>query len=184
MVEESVAVLTSRAAAGDADAASALADTLYGQLRRVAQRQLAGERAGHTLSATALVHEAYLKLAGQDAKPADRAHFLAVAAMAMRRVLVSHARKRDAKKRGGGERPVTLEETVVGGALDLDRMLALEEVLNRLAERSERQARAITCKGFGAMTDAEIAEALGVSVPTVRRDLRVASAFLRKELSA
>jgi RNA polymerase sigma factor (TIGR02999 family) len=170
--------------AADAEAEPALAESLYRRLRALAQRQLAGERAGHTLSATALVHEAYIELSGQEKQPVDRAHFLAVASMAMRRVLVSHARKRGAAKRGGGQRAVTLEETVIGAATDLDGMLDLEDALDRLGALSERQARAITFKGFGAMTDAEIAEVLGVSTPTVRRDLRLATAFLRRELSS
>lgn len=175
--------LVSRAAEGDGRAESALAETLYHRLRAVARRHLASERAGHTLSATALVHEAYLKLASQEQQPSERAHFLAVASLAMRRVLVSHARKRRAQKRGSGERPVTLDDALMGGATDLDGLLALDEALSRLEALSERQARAITHKGFGALTDAEIAEVLGVSVPTVRRDLRMAAAFLRRELA-
>ena len=187
MAKEDVAVreLVSRVVEGDAAAEDRLADTLYHQLRGVARRRLASERAGHTLSATALVHEAYLKLAGQDQRPDERAHFLAIASLAMRRVLVSHARKRRAQKRGSGERPVTLDDALMGGAAtDLDGLLALDDALNRLEGLSERQARAITHKGFGALTDAEIAEALGVSVPTVRRDLRLAAAFLRRELAS
>ena len=118
MAKEDVAVreLVSRVVEGDAAAEDRLADTLYHQLRGVARRHLASERAGHTLSATALVHEAYLKLAGQDQRPDERAHFLAIASLAMRRVLVSHARKRRAQKRGSGERPVTLDDALMGGA--------------------------------------------------------------------
>jgi RNA polymerase sigma factor (TIGR02999 family) len=175
--------LLSRAAAGDGEAGSRLLDDLYDQLRAVAQRKLAQERAGHTLSATALVHEAYLKLSGQQQQPTDRAHFLALASIAMRRVLVSHARRRGAHKRGQGERAVTLEETLVGGSTDLDGILALDGALERLRALSARQALAITYKGFGGLTDREIAEVLDVSVPTVRRDLRLASAFLKRELA-
>lgn len=175
--------LVARVVEGDRDAERQLADTLYEQLRGVARRRLAAERAGHTLSATALVHEAYLKLADQREQPRNRAHFLAIASLAMRRVLVSHARRRHAEKRGSGERPVTLDEGLLGGATDLDGLLSVDEALQRLEARSERQARAITHKGFGGLTDAEIAEVLGVSVPTVRRDLRLAAAFLRRELA-
>jgi len=178
---DAIPALVSRAAEGG-QAALQLADTLYGELRRLAQHRLASERAGHTLSATALVHEAYLKLAGQRATPDERAHFLAIASMAMRRVLVSHARARQAAKRGSGERPVTLDEALVVGASSHEELVALDEALGRLEDKSERQAKAIVCKGYGAMTDAEIARVLGVSVPTVRRDLRMATAFLRREL--
>ena len=174
--------LVSRAASGDRAAEGLVLDGLYHQLRKVAQRKLASERAGHTLSATALVHEAYLKLSDQEQQATDRAHFLALASLAMRRVLVSHARRRGAQKRGDGERAITLQETLVGGATDLEGIVALEEALERLHALSERQARAITYKGYGGLTDAEIAAVLGVSVPTVRRDLRLAAAFLKREL--
>ncbi len=178
---DAIPSLVSRAAAGG-EAALELANTLYGELRRLAQHRLASERAGHTLSATALVHEAYIKLAGQRTTPDERAHFLAIASMAMRRVLVSHARARGAVKRGSGERPITLDEAMVAGARSHEELVALDEALVRLEAKSERQARAIVCKGYGAMTDAEIAHVLEVSVPTVRRDLRMAAAFLRREL--
>jgi RNA polymerase sigma factor (TIGR02999 family) len=181
---ELISVLVSRVAEGSAEAEGQLADTLYHQLRAVARRHLASERAGHTLSATALVHEAYLKIAAQRERPAERAHFLAVASMAMRRVLVSHARQRRAQKRGSGEGAVTLDDSLIGGATDLDGLLALDAALTRLEALSERQARALTHKGFGALTDAEIATALGVSVPTVRRDLRLAAAFMKRELAS
>ncbi len=180
---QTIITLVKRVAVGDSTAHAALLDTLYDQLRAIARRQLAAERAGHTLSATALVHEAFLKLGEQEKRPQERAHFLAVASLAMRRVLVSHARKRRAAKRGSGERPVTLDEAVMGGSTDLSGMLALDAALVRLSELSERQARVIVHKGFAAMTDREIAQVMGVSVPTVRRDLRLATAFLRRELS-
>jgi RNA polymerase sigma factor (TIGR02999 family) len=179
---EALVALVSRVVEGSGEAKQQLADTLYAQLRAVARRRLAGERAGHTLSATALVHEAYLKVAEQREKPKDRAHFLAIASVAMRRVLVSHARGKRAAKRGSGERAVTFDEALMGGGTDLEGLLALDDALGRLEALSERQARAITHKGFGALTDAEIAEVLGVSIPTVRRDLRLAAAFLRREL--
>ncbi|MEM1034423.1 MAG: ECF-type sigma factor [Myxococcota bacterium] len=162
----------------------ALADTLYGELKRLAQHRLASERAGHTLSATALVHEAYLKLAGQRTTPDERAHFLAIASMAMRRVLVSHARARHAAKRGSGERAITLDEALADAPTSFEGLVALDDALRRLEAKSERQARAIVGRGYGGMTDAEIARVLGVSVPTVRRDLRLATAFLRRELSS
>lgn len=181
--QDQVALLVTQVASGDGQAREKLLVTLYDQLRAIARRKLASERAGHTLSATALVHEAFLKLGDQKAAVQNRAHFLAVASLAMRRVLVSHARRRAANKRGGGQRAVTLDDALVGGVTDIDGMLALDTALDKLEQLSKRQALAVTHKGFAAMTDKEIADALGVSVPTVRRDLRVASAFLKRELA-
>lgn len=181
---EVIGLLVSRVVAGSPEAEAELTATLYDRLRAVARRHVASERAGHTLSATALVHEAYLKLVAQRERPAERAHFLAVASMAMRRVLVSHARQRRAEKRGGGEAAVTLDDALIGGTTDLEGLIALDTALTRLEALSERQARALTHKGFGALTDAEIALVLGVSVPTVRRDLRLAAAFMKRELGS
>jgi RNA polymerase sigma factor (TIGR02999 family) len=179
-----VSALVLRVTNGDPAARASLLETLYDHLRSLARRHLAAERAGHTLSATALVHEAFLKLQAQDRSPTERAHFLAVASIAMRRVLVSHSRKRRAAKRGDGERAVTLDDEAIAGVHGVDDILAIDEVLSRLSALNERQAQVITHKAFGAMTDQEIAEVVGVSVATVRRDLRLASAFLRRELSA
>jgi RNA polymerase sigma factor (TIGR02999 family) len=181
--EVEVSVLVSRARGGDPHASAALLETLYDHLRALARRHLAAERAGHTLSATALVHEAYLKLQAQSQTPSDRAHFLAIASLAMRRVLVSHSRKRRAAKRGSGERVITLDEALIAGAHGTEDILAIEAALERLAALSERQALVITHKAFAAMTDEEIAQVVGVSVPTVRRDLRMAAAFLRREFA-
>lgn len=173
------------AATGDAAAMEVLHAELYDRLRKMARRRMASERGGHTLSATALVHEAYLKLVDQDrASFQNRAHFLAVAAMAMRRVLVSHARKRGSQKRGSGERAVTLDDAVRDDGLAIDDIVGLDAALTRLAELSERQALVVVYRAFGAMTHEEVAEKLGVSVPTARRDYRLASAWLRRELSA
>ena len=156
---------------------------VYDHLRNLARRKMNAERAGHTLSATALVHEAFIKLVDQkDAAVNDRAHFLAIASLAMRRVLVSHARKRHAAKRGAGERAVTLDEQLQGKELAIDDVVAIDAALSKLAELSERQASVVTHKAFAGMTDNEIAEVLGVSVPTVRRDYRLGSAWLRREL--
>jgi RNA polymerase sigma factor (TIGR02999 family) len=160
---------------------------LYAELRRLAARRLRGERAGHTLSPTALVHEAYLRLAGQ-ATVVDRGQLLATAAIMMRRILVSHARARGAQKRGDGERAVTLDDAIhapaAGAELALDDVIALDELLGRLEAVQPRQARGVTLRVFGGLTDGEIADALGVSTPTVRRDWRMARAWLIKELEA
>ena len=172
------------AISGDSSARANLHEELYDQLRAIARRKMAGERAGHTLSATALVHEAFMKLVDQDrAALNSRAHFLAIASLAMRRVLVSHARKRSAEKRGSGERAVTLDDAMKHDGLATDDIVAVDSALTRLSEMSQRQADVVGYRAFGAMTDKEIAEVLSVSVPTVRRDYRLATAWLRRELS-
>jgi RNA polymerase sigma factor (TIGR02999 family) len=169
---------------GDQEAFGELLPMVYEELRRLARRHLGRERAGHTLSTTALVHEAYFRLAGQEkASFRDRAHFLSVAAMAMRRILVNHARDRVAQKRGGKERPVTLEEGAVGHGGRAAEVLVIDELLDRLAALDERQARVVLYRFYGGLDDAEIADLLSVSVPTVRRDWRAARAFLARELA-
>ncbi len=155
----------------------------YDHLRRIAHRQLGGERAGHTLDTGALVHEAFFKLAGQtDAAFRDRSHFLAVAALAMRRILISHARSRAAQKRGGNAAAVTLDDARHGRDSDLEELLIVDRLLERLAELDARQNKVVVYRFYGGLTDAEIAEALAVSVPTVRRDWRAARAWLAREL--
>lgn len=178
-----VTQLLQRAALGDVAARDQLLSELYGRLKALARRQMAAERAGHTLSATALVHEAFLKLVDQQGAYNDRAHFLAVASLAMRRVLVSHARTRTAQKRGSGNAAITLDDQIKGDGVAIDDLVALDDALSRLAQLSERQAMVVVYRAFGAMSDAEIAEVLGVAVPTVRRDYRLATAWLRRELA-
>lgn len=157
---------------------------VYDDLRRRAHRVLSRERAGHTLNTTALVHEAYSKLSAQDsARFNDRSHFLAVAAMAMRRILINYARDRVAQKRGGDQVRVTLEDPVSPGELGMSEVIAIDELLDRLRQLSERQSQVVVYKFYGGLADAEIAEALGVSAPTVRRDWRAARAWLVRELS-
>jgi RNA polymerase sigma factor (TIGR02999 family) len=162
-----------------------LAPLVYEELRLMASRQLAGQRQGHTLNTTALVHESYLKLVNQASRSwQDRAHFLSVAAVAMRHILVNHAHKRNAQKRGGGKSPATLDEALVAGQeMRTDELLALDEALERLDEVSPRQRAVVEYRFFGGLTHEEIAEVLDVSVPTVRRDWRLARAWLSRELS-
>jgi RNA polymerase sigma factor (TIGR02999 family) len=169
--------------AGDASAADRLLPVLYGELRRLAAGYLRRERTGHTLQPTALVNEAWMKLAGQDTTWQNRAHFLGVAAGAMRRILVDHARRRQAQKRGGGERRVTLTDGVAaaGGGNEID-LVRLDEALERLAALDARQARMVTMRFFAGLTVEETAEALGVSEKTVKRDWAAAKAYLRREL--
>ena len=158
---------------------------VYDELRLMASRQLGRQRPGHTFSTTALVHEAYLKLAREGTAPwQDRAHFLSVAAVVMRHILVNHARSRHAQKRGGVEEVLTLDEAVVGGRnLRSDELLALDEALDRLDVVSPRQRALVEYRFFGGLTHEEIASVLGVSVPTVQRDWRMARAWLARELA-
>jgi len=161
---------------GDSAALDRLVPLVYEDLRRLAQRQLGHEYGERTLSATALVHEAYLKLGGRAMAAGDRAHFLALAARAMRQVLVDHARDRKAAKRGGGlwER-TTLTDGVWVGEFDPDGMLALDEALSELVPR---QRQVVECRFFGGMEEQEIATAMGISERTVHRDWVKARAWL------
>jgi RNA polymerase sigma factor (TIGR02999 family) len=175
-----VTQLLEAAVAGDSQALDRLVPLVYEDLRRVAHRQLDREGGGHTLQTTALIHEAYLKLAVGGAMSAtSRAHFLAIAARAMRQVLVDYARRRKAAKRGGGVVSVTLGDE--GGAPDTsaDDLLALDDALNQL---DPRQRQVIECRFFGGMEEKDIAQVLGVSERTVRRDWVKARAWLYKEL--
>lgn len=163
----------------------ALMPLVYEELRTLARRQLRGQRAGHTLNTTALVHEAYLKLVNQqEATWQNRAHFLSVAAIAMRQILINYAHRRRAQKRGGGQAMATFEESLMGGqATRAEELIALDEALDRLNAINERQSQVVTFRFFGGLTHEEIAEVLGVSKPTVRRDWRIAKAWLTRELA-
>ncbi|GAB5536937.1 MAG: sigma-70 family RNA polymerase sigma factor [Rubricoccaceae bacterium] len=168
---------------GDEAVVDVILPHVYTELQNMARRQLRGERDGHTLDTGALINEAYLKLVKQDrATWQNRAHFLGVAAIAMRRILINYAKKRRAEKRGGGAVLATYEDGDVGRVTRTDELLALDEALHQLAERSERQARVVEMWFFGGLTHVEIAEALGISEPTVRRDWRVARAWLSHAL--
>lgn len=168
---------------GDAEALDRLAPMLYGELRRLASGQLARERRNHTLQATELVHEAFVRLMGTDVPWQDRAHFLAVAARTMRRLLVDHARGRAREKRGGGLHRVTLRPGDAVVDPPREGIVALDDALTGLAGRDERAAAVIELHHFGGLTYDEIAEVLGVSASTVKRDLRLARAWLRREMS-
>lgn len=161
---------------GEPDALERLVPLVYDDLRRLARRQLGHEYGERTLNATALVHESFLKLGGSAMAASDRAHFLAIAARAMRQVLVDHARDRRAAKRGGGawER-TTLTDGAWAADFDPDGMLALDEALAGL---QPRQRQVVECRFFGGMEEQEIAAALGVTERTVRRDWTKARAWL------
>jgi RNA polymerase sigma factor (TIGR02999 family) len=176
--------LLRRANADDRTAFDALVPLVYGELRRLAHNRLRGERTNHTLSTTALVHEAYLELVDGDQTPwQDRAHFLAAAARVMRHVLVDHARARNAQKRGGGWVQVDLEPD----SLELTQECAqaveeLDGALERLSEISPRKARLMEQRYFGGLKLEECAEVLGVSLSTVKSDLQLGRAWLAREI--
>jgi len=173
---------------GAPDAMDRLAPLVYEQLKRIARRQLRAEPAGHTLSTTALVHEAYLKLVDQTrAEWQDRGHFFAVASGAMRRILVDYARRYRAARRGGGDddapvRPISLDNTEIPAAERADALVALDEALERLGRLDERQARVVECRFFGGLSEAETAAALGISQRTVAREWVTARGWLYQEL--
>jgi RNA polymerase sigma factor (TIGR02999 family) len=158
---------------------------IYDELRAMARHQLAGERRNHTLQTTALVHETYLRLIDQtQVTRRGRAYFFAAAARAMRQVLVDHARRRRAKKRGGGQAPLSLEEDQIAVDAVAAELIDLDEALTRLAELNPRPARVVECRFFGGMTTQETAEALDVSLRTVKSDWALAKAWLHRELKA
>lgn len=162
-----------------------LVPLVYEELRAIAHRQLAARGRGGTLQTTALVHEAYLKLVDQSrARLQDRAHFLALASLAMRHVLVDRAKARAALKRGGDHQKITLDEEEIGVDDQPEALLELHEALNRLAELQPRLARVVECRFFGGLTEEEIAEALDVTVRTVQRDWAKARMLLRRELES
>jgi len=172
--------LLEAAVGGDQDALDRLVPLVYDDLRRLAHRQLGREGGGHTLQTTGLVHEAYLKLAGgAGIGAANRAHFLAIAARAMRQVLVDYARRRKAEKRGGGVINVTLNDGDQGMDVSSDDLLALDDILGQL---EERQRQVVELRFFGGLEEKDIAEALGVSERTVRRDWVKARAWLYRAL--
>lgn len=170
---------------GDHSALDRLMPLVYDQLRDLASRQLGREATGHTLQTTALVHDAYLRLVGANVRWEDRKHFFAVAARAMRQVLVEHARERLRDKRGGGAAPLSLDEEIAAYAVERPaQLLDLDEALTRLAAMDDRKARVVELHYFTGLAYEEIAEVLEISPATVHRDLRMAKAWLQRELSS
>jgi RNA polymerase sigma factor (TIGR02999 family) len=168
---------------GNRHAVDSLMPLVYSGLHQIAERQLRGERAGHTLNSTALVHEAYLKLVDQNqVNWQNRSHFFAIASQVMRRILINYANSKKAQKRGGGDIIATLDEAAILVDTKANELLLLDELLNELANFNERQSKVVEYRFFGGLTHEEIAEVLGVSVPTVRLDWRLAKAWLSREL--
>jgi RNA polymerase sigma-70 factor, ECF subfamily len=156
---------------------------IYEELRRVAHRHLRGERTGHTLGTTGLVHEAYLELLKLDRiRWHGRAYVLAAASRAMRRVLIDYAVARGAQKRGGGVTAIPLDDAFAMAVSRSEELLALDEALDRLATVNERYGRVVECRFFGGMNVEDTAEALGTSPATVKRDWTLARAWLNREL--
>ena len=178
-----ITVLLQKVKVGDAHAASDLMPLIYQELHAVAARHMQRERPNHTLQPTVLVHEAFLQLAQEDVVDwQNRAHFFAIASRAMRRVLIDHARAAKADKRPGGHQQVSLHEAMQVTDQSID-VLALNEALDRLAALDPRQAQVVEMRFFAGLSFEEIAEVLGVSLRTAKRDWTISRAWLHAELS-
>lgn len=182
--QEDITRALSELAGGDQEALDRLLPIVYENLKGLAQRELRRERADHTLNATALVHEAYLKLVQLDSIDWEgRAHFFGAAAQAMRRILISYARMKKAEKRGSGADHLSLDDVVIAARDRPADLLALDEALERLEELDQRQARVVECRYFAGMSVEETGAALGISPATVKRDWSMARAWLNRELA-
>lgn len=169
---------------GDDRALDQLLPLVEAELHELAHRYLARERVGHTLQTTALVNEAYLRLVRQQVRWQNRAHFFGIAATLMRRILIDHARRISYAKRGGGARPLSLDEACAVGPQRADELVALDDALRSLSRVDERKSRVVELRYFGGLSVEETAEVLGVHADTVTRDWRGARAFLRREIES
>ena len=175
--------LLSELSGGNRAVVDALMPLVYSELKRIASRQMRRERANHTLDTSALVHEAYAKLVkGDPVSWQNRAHFLSTAAIAMRQILIDYARRYSAEKRGGGFAKATFDEEGFVREADSEQLLALDEALKRLEQIDPRQAQVVTYKFFAGLKHDEIAEVLGMSESSVRRDWRLARTWLSREV--
>jgi RNA polymerase sigma-70 factor, ECF subfamily len=180
---DEVSALLCSVAKGDRDATSLLLPIVYAELRRLAAHYMQGERPGQTIQPTELVHEAYLRLVGRERVEWEgRAHFFAMAATSMRRILVDRARKKKAEKHGGGRKRMQLDDALVFSRERSKELIALDEALTRLERVSPRQSRIVELKFFGGLQIEEIAEIEAVSPTTVKQDWAVARAWLHHEL--
>lgn len=169
---------------GDCQAEEKLVLLVYGELRRLAASYLRRERSDHTLQPTALVHEAYLRLRElRGIEWQSRTHFFALAAQLMRRILIDHARAHCARKRGGSGEAVSLDDVLVFSRPRSEQFIALDEALTRLADRDRRQSQIVEMRFFGGLTEEEIATLLAISTRTVKREWRIAKAWLFRELN-
>ncbi len=182
---DEVTALLAKMKGHDSQALAKLVPLVYRELKGLAAHFLQEERQGHTLQPTALVHEVYLRLAGQNAKWQNRAHFMAVAGQLMRRILVDYARQRVASKRGGHEQRFDLEDCDLGVNVEQsEEILAVDECLERLSKLDSQQARVVEMRYFAGMTVEETADALSISPRTVKREWAMAKAWLRIEISS
>jgi RNA polymerase sigma-70 factor (ECF subfamily) len=177
-----VTLLLHGVARGDQDALARLMPLVYGQLRKLAAHCMPSERSDHTLQPTALVHEAYMVLVKQRVGWQNKAHFFAVAARLMRRILIDHARGHLRDKRGGGERPVPLDEALVFAPEQSSELVKLDQSLERLAKLDPRQSKIVELRFFGGLTVEQTAAVLGISEKTVKRDWSMAKAWLHGDL--
>ena len=169
---------------GDTDALESLVPLVYDELRQIASRHLRSERDDHTLNTTALVHEAYERLVDQSrVEWQNRAHFFAIASTAMRRILLMYARSRNRQKRGGGVRPVELDEALVLTDATAEILIELDDALSKLERVDERMVKVVECRYFGGLTIEESAAALSVSPATVKREWRAARAWLHSVMN-
>jgi RNA polymerase sigma factor (TIGR02999 family) len=167
---------------GNRAAEAQLIPLVYDELRRLAGSYMRSERPDHTLQPTALVHEAYLRLIGQESNWKGRAHFFGVAAQQMRRILVDHARKHQAAKRAGRQSRVSFEDVLAVAVERPAQLVAVDEVLDRLAAEYPRQARVVELRFFGGYTEDNVAEILAISAETVKRDWRFARTWIGREV--
>lgn len=170
---------------GNHSALENLMPLVYDELRKMARRYMRRQSVGHTFQTTELIHEAYLKIAKNDAQNwQNRAHFFGVAAQAMRHILVDYARSKNSQKRGGMQEKVTLEETLMVSSQNTDHIIRLNEAMLQLADLDARKSRVVELKYFGGLTNEEVAEVLKISPETVKRDWRFSRTWLLRELSA
>jgi RNA polymerase sigma-70 factor (ECF subfamily) len=180
----SITRLLHQSQGGNKAAFDQLIPVVYEQLYRLASRRLSSERRGHTLRTTEIVNEAYLRLVDAEVNWNDRAHFYAIAAQVMRRILIDHAKSRKREKRGGEYEKVPLDSAFDLGVPSASNLLEVNEALNRLMEKDERKGRIIELLVFGGLTYDEAATAVGISAATLHRELKLAKAFLYRELTA
>jgi RNA polymerase sigma factor (TIGR02999 family) len=179
----SITLLLNASRGGNKDAFDALIPVVYDQLYRLASRRLSSERKGHTLRTTEIVHEAYLRLVDSDVAWNDRAHFYAISAQVMRRILIDHAKSRNREKRGGEFEKVPLDSAFELGAPSSSNLLEVNQALERLSARDPRKGTIIELLVFGGLTYDEAAQAVGISAATLHRELKLAKAFLQRELT-